>query len=64
VNRSDSIQIAAPYSNVNFLCEIYSVPTATVAWYRVIQQVKQTIDGEDLQLLSINNQQYESSICI
>jgi hypothetical protein len=59
INQSNPIQIAERYSTVNLICQIYGVPNPTVTWYKVVQQGKQTNGEEDLQLLSVNSQQYE-----
>ncbi|CAF0748074.1 unnamed protein product [Adineta steineri] len=58
INLSNSLQIASHYSTVNFICQIYGVPVPVVTWYKILEKNKQTIDSEDLELLSINNQQY------
>jgi hypothetical protein len=50
------LQIAVHYSTVNFICRIYGVPNPTVAWYKIIENGKQTTDAEELQLLLANNQ--------
>jgi len=62
IKHSNPIQIAAYYSTVNLICEIYGVPNPTVTWYKVVQKGKKSIDEEDLQLLSVNSQQYECFI--
>lgn len=61
INQSDSIQIAELHSTVNLLCGIYSVPSPTITWYKITQKNRQTIGKDDLQLLSVNSQQYERS---
>jgi hypothetical protein len=61
INQSEPIQIAAHYSTVNFICQVYGVPNPTVRWYKVVHQDKQINDQDDLQLLSVNSQKYEYS---
>ncbi|CAF3358164.1 unnamed protein product [Rotaria sp. Silwood1] len=58
INQSNPIQIAALYSTVNFICQIYGVPYPTIAWYKVIQRSEQTVDDEDLRLLLVNSQHF------
>jgi len=62
INQSEPIQIAAHYSTVNFICQVYGVPNPTVTWYKVVHQDKQINDQDDLKLLSVNSQKYEYSI--
>jgi hypothetical protein len=53
INLSSSLQIAPHYSTVNFICQIYGVPSPVVTWYKILEKTKQ-----DLELLAINSQQY------
>lgn len=59
INQSESIQIAELHSTVNLLCGIYGVPPPTITWYKITPKNRQTMDKEDLQLLSVNSQQYD-----
>jgi hypothetical protein len=58
INLSNSLQIAAYYSTVSFICQVYGVPTPIVTWYKILEKNKQTIENEDLQLLSVDSEQY------
>ncbi|UJR25292.1 hypothetical protein I4U23_006644 [Adineta vaga] len=56
INRSNSIQVALPYSTVNLVCHIYGVPIPTISWYKIIGEDKQTNNKEAVELLSVNSQ--------
>ena len=58
VNLSNSLQIVSHYSTVYFICQIYGIPVPKVTWYKILDKNKQSIENEDLQMLSDDTQQY------
>jgi len=58
LNLSNSYQIAAHYSTVHFICQIYGVPVPTVNWYKI----RDKNQDNDLELILVDRQQYVCSI--
>jgi hypothetical protein len=40
------------------ICQIYGIPIPIITWYKIVEKNKQIIGNEDLELLSIDNQEY------
>lgn len=54
-NQSAPLQIVSHYSTVYFICQVYGVPLPTVTWYRILDQSKKTVDGDNLDVISTNS---------
>lgn len=56
LNRSTSLQIAAHYSTVDLLCEVYAVPYPKMTWYKVVDNGEEKTKTQQLQLALVNTQ--------
>ena len=58
INQSNPIEIATHYSIVNFICDIYGVPSPSITWHKLVDKGKQVRVEEEWQLLLANSPRY------